>query len=152
VLANDPPRQRDPADSEARGFVPLERVLAEADIVTCHVPLTKEGPDATRHLLDAARLASLKPGAVVINAARGPVTDTGALLRALDANVGHAVIDCWEGEPDYRPDLLARADLATPHIAGQSSPHTVAAQFIAGLQAFRTGGPLPNVVDRSRGY
>lgn len=120
VLANDPPRQRDPADSEARGFVPLERVLAEADIVTCHVPLTKEGPDATRHLLDAARLAALKPGAVVINAARGPVTDTGALLRALDANVGHAVIDCWEGEPDYRPDLLARADLATPHIAGHS--------------------------------
>ena len=64
VLANDPPRQRDPADSEARGFVPLERVLDEADIVTCHVPLTKEGPDATRHLLDAARLASLKPGAL----------------------------------------------------------------------------------------
>ncbi|MDD4103212.1 MAG: 4-phosphoerythronate dehydrogenase, partial [Kiritimatiellae bacterium] len=120
VLANDPPRQRDPADSEARDFVPLDRILAEADIVTCHVPLSREGSDATWHLLDAARLAALKAGAIVINAARGPVLDTEALLCALDVNVGHAVIDCWEGEPSYRPDLLARAELATPHIAGHS--------------------------------
>jgi erythronate-4-phosphate dehydrogenase len=120
VLANDPPRQRDPADIEAQSFVPLEQVLAEADVVTCHVPLTKEGTDATWHLLDAARLAALKSGAIVINAARGPVADTDALLRALDANLSHAVIDCWEGEPAYSPDLLARAELATPHIAGHS--------------------------------
>ena len=120
VLANDPPRQRDPDDAEAAHFVSLERLLAESDIVTCHVPLTRDGPDATFHLFDAARFALMKPGAVFINAARGAVADTDALLPALDTRIAHAVIDCWEGEPAYRPDLLARADLATPHIAGHS--------------------------------
>jgi len=120
VLANDPPRQRDPADAEARGFVPLDRVLEEADIITCHVPLTKSGPDATWHLLKAAEFARMKPGVIFLNAARGPVIETDALLAELGARVSHAVIDCWEGEPTYRGDLLARADIATPHIAGHS--------------------------------
>jgi erythronate-4-phosphate dehydrogenase len=120
VLANDPPRQRDAADAEARDFVPLERVLAESDIVTCHVPLTQSGPDATFHLLGAAQFARMKPGVIFINAARGPVSVTDALLAALGGRVSHAVIDCWEGEPAYRTDLLTRADLATPHIAGHS--------------------------------
>ncbi len=120
VLACDPPRQRDPSDAEAQAFVPLARLLEEADIVTCHVPLTDAGPDATWHLLDAAALARLRPGVILLNAARGPVVDTDALLDVLGARVAHAVIDCWEGEPAYRADLLARADLATPHIAGHS--------------------------------
>jgi erythronate-4-phosphate dehydrogenase len=120
VLANDPPRRRDPSDADAQRFVPLEQVLAEADIITCHVPLTKAGADATFHLLGRPQFAEMKPGAIFINAARGPVVETDALLAALDTNVAHAVIDCWEGEPAYRPDLLARADLATPHIAGHA--------------------------------
>ena len=120
VLANDPPRQRDAGDAEAQGFVALERLLAEADIVTCHVPLSRTGQDATYHLFDASRFAQMKPGAVFINAARGAVADTDALLAALGTRVAHAVIDCWEGEPAYRPDLLTRADIATPHIAGHS--------------------------------
>jgi erythronate-4-phosphate dehydrogenase len=120
VLANDPPRQRDPADADAQGFVSLEHVLAEADIITCHVPLTQTGQDATWHLLRAAQFARMRPGAVFINAARGPVIETDALLAALGTRVSHAVIDCWEGEPAYRTDLLERADLATPHIAGHS--------------------------------
>ena len=120
VLANDPPRRRDAADAEARGFVPLDRVLDESDIITCHVPLTRNGPDATWHLLGAAQFARMKPGAIFINAARGPVIETDALLAALGTRVAHAVIDCWEGEPAYRADLLARADLTTPHIAGHA--------------------------------
>ena len=121
VLANDPPRQRDPADAEAAAFVSLERVLEESDVITCHVPLTRDGQDATFHLLDAARLARLRPGAVLINAARGPVVATDALLAALDSgHVSHAVIDCWEGEPAYRPELLTRTALSTPHIAGHA--------------------------------
>ncbi|HPK37828.1 MAG TPA: NAD(P)-dependent oxidoreductase, partial [Kiritimatiellia bacterium] len=75
VLANDPPRQRDPSDSEARAFVPLDHVLAESDILTCHVPLTREGTDATWHLLNPSTFARLKPGAILINAARGAVID-----------------------------------------------------------------------------
>jgi len=120
VLADDPPRRRDAADAEARGFVTLDRVLEESDIITCHVPLTKSGPDATWHLLKAAQFARMKPGVIFLNAARGPVIETDALLAALGSRVSHAVIDCWEGEPAYRPDLLARADLATPHIAGHA--------------------------------
>ncbi len=120
ILANDPPRQRDAADVEARAFVPLGRVLEESDIITCHVPLTRTGDDATFHLLAAAQFARMRPGVIFINAARGPVIETDALLAALDTRVSHAVIDCWEGEPAYRPDLLSRADLATPHIAGHS--------------------------------
>lgn len=120
VLPNDPPRQRDPADAEAQSFVSLERVLAESDIITCHVPLTKAGADATFHLLKAAQFARMKPGVIFLNAARGPVIETDALLQVLGSRVSHAVIDCWEGEPAYRADLLARADLATPHIAGHS--------------------------------
>ena len=120
VLANDPPRTRDPDDTEAQRFVALEQLLAESDIVTCHVPLTRTGPDATFHLLDTKRLALMKPGAVLINSARGAVVATDALLAELGTRIAHAVIDCWEGEPTYRPDLLARADIATPHIAGHS--------------------------------
>lgn len=120
VLACDPPRRRNAADAEVRAFVGLDRIIEEADIITCHVPLTKEGPDATYHLLTAARFGRMKPGVIFINAARGPVIETDALLAVLGGRVSHAVIDCWEGEPTYRADLLARADIATPHIAGHS--------------------------------
>ena len=120
VLASDPPRQRNPSDTDAQDFVSLEQILDEADIITCHVPLTKSGEDATYHLLGKEQFKKMKPGAIFINAARGPVIETDALLAALGKNIDHAVIDCWEGEPVYRPDLLARADLATPHIAGHS--------------------------------
>ena len=120
VLACDPPRRRNAGDEEAQAFVGLDRILAEADIITCHVPLTREGPDSTHHLLKAAQFARMKPGVIFLNAARGPVIETDALLAALGTRVSHAVIDCWEGEPAYRPDLLARVDLATPHIAGHS--------------------------------
>ena len=120
IVACDPPRQRDPADADARAFVPLARVLAEADIVTCHVPLTREGPDATWHMLDEAAFSGLRPGAIFINAARGEILRTDALLASRGTRVARTVIDTWEGEPRYRPDLLAAADIATPHIAGHS--------------------------------
>jgi len=120
ILACDPPRQRNPSDVEAREFVSLERVLAEADIVTCHVPLTRDGVDRTWHMLDAGAFARLRSQAIFINAARGEILATDALLAALNGPIAHAVIDTWEGEPSYRPDLLARADIATPHIAGHS--------------------------------
>lgn len=120
VLANDPPRQRDATDSAAQSFVPLEQLLSESDVVTCHVPLTKGGTDPTWHLLGAKELALMRCGTILINAARGAVLDTDALLVALDDNIAHSVIDCWEGEPTLRMDLLKRAAITTPHIAGHS--------------------------------
>jgi len=120
VLVNDPPRQRNPADLEARDFVSLEQILGESDVISCHVPLSREGVDRTFHLLGAAELARVREGVILINAARGEVVDTQALLEVIGQRVAHAVIDCWEGEPDYSPALMARADLGTPHIAGHA--------------------------------
>lgn len=133
VLMNDPPRERaassakataakevkrqDPADQ----FVSLDRVLAEADIITVHVPLTKDGPDKTFHLADAKFFSRVRKGLIFLNAARGPVVDTPALLTALaSGQVAHTVLDTWEGEPAYRTDMLDRVDIGTPHIAGHS--------------------------------
>ena len=132
VLVNDPPRWRVEGDNVSiqtdsgtietpLQFVALARVLEEADIITLHVPLTREGSDRTHHMADKAFFHSVRPGCVFINSARGAVADTDALLQAMeDGRVAHAVIDTWEGEPEYRSDLLRRVDLGTPHIAGYS--------------------------------
>lgn len=117
VLKTDPPL----AEAGGAGFVPLERVLAEADIVTLHTPLTRTGPHPTYHLVGAAQLAAMRPDALLVNAARGAVVDNAALCEALEAGrIGGAVLDVWEGEPEPDPALLALVDIATPHIAGYS--------------------------------
>ncbi len=127
VLMNDPPRERIPnpesriQNEEGNSFVSLDRILAESDIITVHVPLTKEGPDKTFHLADADFFGRARKGLIFLNAARGAVVDTPALLKAVDSGqVGHVVLDTWEGEPNYRADMLARVDIGTPHIAGHS--------------------------------
>jgi len=118
VLMNDPPRER---LGDGGPYVPLETILAQADIVTVHVPLNKTGIDRTWHLADAAFFARMKPGSIFIDAARGAVVETDALLQALAyGHIRSAVLDTWEGEPAYRRDIMDRVDLATPHIAGHS--------------------------------
>lgn len=117
VLLCDPPRAR----REGGDFVTLADIARECDIITLHTPLTREGRDATYHLADKAFFESLRRSPILINAARGPVTDTAALIDALDrGQVSKAVIDCWEGEPQISRELLGRAAIATPHIAGYS--------------------------------
>jgi erythronate-4-phosphate dehydrogenase len=141
VLRNDPPRQRAEGGHE---FVSLDQVLAESDILTLHVPLTKTGPDATFRMADAAFFARIKPGCIYLNAARGGINVTDALLDAMDRGiVAHAVIDCWEGEPAYRADLLQRADLATPHIAGHSFEGKVMGTVMVYREACRFLGVQP---------
>jgi erythronate-4-phosphate dehydrogenase len=122
ILVSDPPKQRSEGGGQKSEipYVTLEQLLAESDIVTCHVPLTKTGPDATFQMLDTPQFAQMKPGVIFINAARGAILSTDALLAVLGTRVAHVVMDCWEGEPTYRTDLLARVDIATPHIAGHS--------------------------------
>lgn len=116
-LVNDPPLQEQGGNDD---FVSLERVL-EADVITVHVPLTHGGPHPTRHLVDAAFLARLKPGAVFINTARGAVADNAALDQLLGERSDLAVVlDVWEGEPAINAGLLEKVDLGTPHIAGYS--------------------------------
>ncbi|GMU45618.1 MAG: erythronate-4-phosphate dehydrogenase [Porticoccaceae bacterium] len=99
----------------------LDAVLAGADILCLHVPLTRSGDHPTFHLLDAGRLARLKPGCLLINAARGAVVDNAALRRRLAAGAPlTAVLDVWEGEPYLDLALWQWVASGTPHIAGYS--------------------------------
>lgn len=124
VLRCDPPlAEAADARGEAHGFVSLSEVLTTCDTITLHTPLTREGAHATRHLIGARELAALRPGAWLLNTSRGEVLDNTALAARLDAEpdaLGALVLDVWEGEPAPRADLIRRADLATPHIAGYS--------------------------------
>jgi len=117
-LRNDPPLARETAGTERISYLPLEDLLA-ADFITFHVPLTREGEDATHHLANEAFLDRLKPGAILLNSSRGPVVATSALLAALAAGrLRAAVLDVWEDEPRISMDLLRRVTIGTPHIAG----------------------------------
>lgn len=98
----------------------LDQVLA-ADVVCCHTPLTRAGAFPTFHMLDAARLRMLRPGAVLLNAGRGAAIDADALAALLAERPDlRVVLDVWEPEPRIDRALLAAVALGTPHIAGYS--------------------------------
>lgn len=118
VLCNDPLRE----ERGEKGFVPLEVIAQEADIVTLHTPLTRSGNYATFHLADKVFFDSLQRKPFFFNTSRGETTDTDALLKALDNGlIADAVIDVWENEPYISRPLLERCYIATPHIAGYSA-------------------------------
>lgn len=118
VLRCDPPRA---AAGDPGQWYDLEDLASRADVITFHTPLTHDGAYPTLHLCNEAFVRSLRRAPIIINAARGPVTDTEALLQGLrDSHIRAAVIDTWEGEPDINRELTARAAGATPHIAGYS--------------------------------
>lgn len=120
TLLCDPPRA---LAEGADGFCDTDEITRKADIITFHTPLTPpEKPFPTRHLADDSFFSSLERRPMIINAARGPIVDNEALLRAIaEGTTGPVVIDCWENEPNISRELLAAADIATPHIAGYSS-------------------------------
>lgn len=119
VLRNDPPRA---AAEGAEGFVSLEQIAEEADVITLHVPFTKEGDYPTYHLADARFLQQLAKRPWLFNSCRGAVHDTEALLAAKrSGKVSELVLDCWEDEPAISRELLTMTSLATPHIAGFSA-------------------------------
>jgi len=120
--------------------LPLEALLASADVVSLHVPLTP----ATRRLMDRHRLASMKRDAVLINTSRGGIVDEAALAQALhDGRLGGAAIDVFEQEPLPAGSALAQAPnlFLTPHIAGvtfesnQRVSSVIAAQVARFLRA-----------------
>jgi glyoxylate reductase len=96
----------------------LDRLLAESDVVSLHVPLT----DETRHLIDARRLALMERDAVLVNTSRGPVVDEEALAAALeDGAIFAAGLDVYEREPEVHPRLLAAPrTVLFPHIGSAS--------------------------------
>ncbi|MCD8262195.1 MAG: 4-phosphoerythronate dehydrogenase PdxB [Bacteroides sp.] len=119
VLLNDPPRAR---KEGGKGFVPLETLMEQCDILTFHTPLTRSGEDPTYHLADSAFFARLPRKPLLINTSRGEVIETEALKKALEkGQIAGAVIDVWKKEPDIDLDLLDKVCIATPHIAGYSA-------------------------------
>ena len=119
VLLNDLPREE---KEGAERFSSLKKIAEECDIITFHVPLYKEGKYKTFHLADEVFFQSLKRKPVIINTSRGEVIQTDALLKALNSRmISDAIIDVWEHEPEINRDLLEKAFIGTPHIAGYSA-------------------------------
>lgn len=148
VLLNDPPR----ADREgAQNFVSLDCIKREADIVTFHTPLTQGGVHPSYHLCGNDFLVGLERCPILINAARGEVMDTMALLRH-KSTYSALVVDCWENEPELNSSLLEYADIATFHIAGYSmegkanaaiaSVHAISRFFNLGMDDWKVDLPL----------
>jgi erythronate-4-phosphate dehydrogenase len=118
VLLNDPPREREEGPC---GFISLQGILRECDIISLHVPLNYEGIDKTYHLLDHEIIKKMNPGSLLINSSRGEVIDTIALKASMLSGFPKDVIlDVWEAEPEPDIELLQKTFYATPHIAGYS--------------------------------
>jgi len=138
------------AASVREGYLPFEQLIGEADVISLHCPLT----DATRHLIGARELAAMKPGALLINTARGGLVDEQALADALRAgHIGGAGFDVLSEEPPRDNPLLAADLLAagnfilTPHVAWSSGEamQALAEQLIGNIEAFAAGAPRNRV-------
>jgi len=106
---------------DTREFVSLDTIIEQADIISLHVPITKEGEHKTWYLFDEARLNKLKPNTWLLNCCRGEVIDNRALIKFKQQRDDvKLVLDVWEGEPNPMAELVALAEFATPHIAGYS--------------------------------
>jgi glyoxylate reductase len=126
--------------------MPLERLLASADVVSLHCPLTPE----THHLIGSAELGTMKPSAVLINAARGPVVDERALAAALGrGEIAAAGLDVYEQEPRVDPALLELDNaVLTPHLGSATvETRTAMAELAArnAISVLRGAGPLTPV-------
>lgn len=121
--------------------MPLSQLLATADVVSLHAPLTPQ----TRHLIDAEGIASMKPGAVIINTARGPLIDEDALVDALKTKrIRGAGLDVFENEPLIHPGLLELDNVVlTPHIgsAGEQTRTGMALLAVKNALAVLDGQP-----------
>jgi erythronate-4-phosphate dehydrogenase len=146
VILNDPPRM----EREGRdGFTELSELLANADVVSLHVPLEQSGSHPTFHLAGKNFFRQMKRDAFFINSSRGAVHDTAELLRAMDEKLRAVVLDVWENEPGIHVDLAKRSLLATPHIAGYSFDGKVAGTrmiFEAACEAFNRETAWPKSI------
>ncbi len=116
VLLNDPLKQQ---QGDPREFTPLAELLAKADIITLHTPITQDGDYPTQHLINQTVLNGLRGDQILINAARGPVVDNQALKQRLLKKDGFiAALDVFEFEPQVDMELLPLLAFATPHVAG----------------------------------
>jgi len=129
------------------GGTPLDELLARSDYISIHCPLTP----ATHHLIDAAALRRMRPSAILINTARGPIVDQAALLEALrEGRIAGAALDVTDPEPPPAGDPLLSAPnlIVAPHIG--SATHTAREQMatlaVDNLLAALDGEPMPHPV------
>ena len=147
VLLNDPPLACLQGDSS---FLPLDELQRRCDIITFHTPLTRDGEWPTWHLCDQHFLDGLTRCRLLLNAARGPVADNVALLGWH----GDVALDCWENEPGISRELLEKALVATPHIAGYSregKQRGTAMMLEALNQHFGWDIPIPKIASPATG-
>jgi phosphoglycerate dehydrogenase-like enzyme len=152
-LRRHPERGRPSGIDEVVGPADLVRLLAAADIVVVAAPLTAE----TNLLLDAGAIAKMKPGAIVVNIARGQLVDEEALAGALkDGRLGGAALDVFTSEPLPASSPLWSMPnvIVTPHNSGFRAGHfdAVIELFSNNLTRFERGVELLNVVDLNAGY
>ena len=148
ILCHDPAPPA-PADLAALGAEPrstLDQLLAESDVVSLHCPSTA----ATRGLINAPRLARMKPGSFLINTARGDIVDDGALIDALaSGRLAGAGLDVFKGEPNIDRRYLALENVVLlPHLGSATRETRDAMGFraIENLKAFFAGEPVPDRV------
>ncbi len=143
LLVSDPYIPAEDATPYGATLVPLEQLLAESDVVSLHVLLN----ESTRHLMNAARLAQMKQGAVLINTCRGPVVDEAALAAALrSGHLGGAGLDVFEQEPidQDHPFVGMEQVILTPHAASQSVEGVAQLRRrVAEITASVAGGAMP---------
>jgi D-3-phosphoglycerate dehydrogenase / 2-oxoglutarate reductase len=151
LLAYDPFISAARAEALGAHLIPLEELLKSSDIVTLHVPLTKQ----TRGMIDASKITLMKPSALLINCARGGVIDEVALLEALDAGtIAAAAIDVVAEEPPPADGTGARLHkhlkvVATPHLGGSTHEalERIAIQLATDLAAVLRGAPAAGAVN-----
>ncbi len=114
--------------------MPLDELLATADVVSLHLPLSAE----SRHLIDARALGLMKPGAVLVNTSRGPIVDETALVAALtEGRIAGAALDVFEREPEVNPGLLPLENVVlVPHL-GSATRETREAMGMLCVEALR---------------
>lgn len=115
IIGYDPFVQRDHVAQ-----VELAELLKQADAISTHVPLTKTGLHPTYHLINAEALSQMKPEAILINSARGPVVAEADLIADIQKTTRQVVLDVFEHEPEISEQVLNLITLVTPHIAGYS--------------------------------
>lgn len=143
VVACDPPL----AQAGKKGLVNMETIV-DCDLISFHVPLTDNGPNATAGLGNEKFFSSLKHGALLVNSSRGAVLEGAALKQWLSQGKGHAALDVWPDEPTIEAQLLNRVTVATPHVAGYSldgklkGTRMIFGQFLQ-WQGIKPASPMP---------
>lgn len=148
ILATDQCRTMELSDILGVQYVPFETLLKESDIVTLHVPLTKE----TKHMINAQAIAAMRDGVILVNTARGEIIDSGALLAALKSGkISYALLDVLEHEKDFEwnKELIAHPNVVTtPHIAfyADDAMHNMYEDCFQSIEQWRAGVPPEHIV------